>query len=165
MVTVPFFPHIRKHTRPIGHPQRIAANPPCQPWRVVAIGEVVLTSLRIVRLTRFDQQPLQFTMTVESSGDPTHDAVVANPVFEVDGHEIEFPVRLWSNLYLVLDGNGVAIIFDKNWNEVKRVKPKQPVPMLSKGNQQISFRCESAEASVPGIKVRIRMAGTPEAVR
>lgn len=110
----------------------------------------------------FNEQPLNFVLRVLLSVGASSEDAVINPSFEVNFHQVTFPVRLLPQQYLVCEGDGQGRVYDVNWNLLQTVDADSPLPKVSAGTQQIRFYCD--EETKHRVEVKFKTIGEPELV-
>ncbi len=111
---------------------------------------------------KFHSQPLKFILRVLPSEEK--DSMVTNPCFEVNGRKVVFPVELKPTQYLIYEGEGMGLVYDRNWNLLHKVKGEDDVPILEKGEQFVRFSCEVRGLEVPALWIKFKTVGEPEVV-
>jgi len=84
-----------------------------------------------------------------------------NPTVTVNGQTIIFPVEMQSGSYLEFITSNEGILYGPKGEIVSRVAPDGEVPVLSEGENQIRFSCDSAEGPAPRLKLTIISYGEP----
>ena len=110
----------------------------------------------------FAERPLNLVLRVLPGVGASPEDAVVNPSFEVNFHQITFPVRLLPGQYLVCEGDGQGCVYDVNWNLLQTVESDSGLPRISKGPQRIRFHCE--EKTQHRVEVRFKTIGDPELV-
>lgn len=113
---------------------------------------------------QFGRQPLRLVLYVLPASEAAVDARLKDPVVELGGQRVTFPVELKPKQYLVCRAGRTAVVYDANWNELARVQADADVPNLPPGKHAVRFRCRWKGA--PGAKVRAKFEtrGEPEPV-
>ncbi|MFH1918481.1 MAG: hypothetical protein ABIP48_01145 [Planctomycetota bacterium] len=86
---------------------------------------------------------------------------VKNPAIEVGGRKIVFPYQLETEHYLEFDGAEEARVFDREGQEIRRIKPQGKTPILARGKNHVTFSSEAALQPVPPVEISIIRIGDP----
>jgi hypothetical protein len=108
----------------------------------------------------FTRQPLSFVLRVLPDIGASQEDAVIDPAFQIDFHEIMFPVRLLAHQYLVREGNEQARVYDINWNLLQTVEVGSALPEIQMGTQRIHFHCD--ENTRQSVEARFRVIGEPD---
>lgn len=111
---------------------------------------------------KFAEQPLNFVLRVLPDIGASSEDVVINPSFQIDFHEVTFPVRLLPHQYLVCEGKKQAQVYDINWNLLQTVEAASDLPEILSGTQRVVFHCD--EGTRHSVEVRFKTTGEPEVV-
>lgn len=113
---------------------------------------------------KYDPQPLKFRLRVMKSPWCT-DGYIENPSFIANGRHITFRTKVSCGQYLVCGEDGVANIYDENWNLLNTVKCSSETPRISKGRQIITLGCDFGGSEKPEVQVRFITMGLAEMVK
>jgi hypothetical protein len=108
----------------------------------------------------FDGQPLNFVLRVLPDIAASQEDAVINPSFQIDFHEVTFPVQLLPHQYLVCEGKKQASVYDINWNLLQTVEADSALPEVRIGTQRLLFHCD--EGTSHSVEVRFKTIGAPE---
>lgn len=111
---------------------------------------------------KFAEQPLKFVLRVCPDVGASQENPVINPSFEVNFHQVTFPVRLLPQQYLVCEGDGQGRVYDANWNLLQTVKADSALPKIPSGTQWIRFHCD--EETKHRVEVKFKTIDEPELV-
>jgi hypothetical protein len=102
----------------------------------------------------YGKQPLQFILHV-SGGAPVSDVSL-----KIDSAvEIFVPVTLQAGSTLKYSGGGQAVLYDKSWNELQKVKLDASGLQISPGRHNVRFECRFQSADNPEVKLEFRTVG------
>ncbi len=102
-------------------------------------------------------QPLQFILRVSG------DAPISDLTLDIDGTgETLMPVTLEPGQILKCSGGAEGILYDENWNELKRVELDAPELQIDSGACEIRFGCRFHTADEPEVKLEFRTVGEAE---
>ncbi|MFC1634641.1 hypothetical protein ACFL5Z_07335 [Planctomycetota bacterium] len=102
-------------------------------------------------------QPLQFALHISG------DADVSDVTLEIDGAgEILMPITLQAGSILKHTSAGQGILYDKNWNELEKVKLDASELNIGPGRHNVRFGCRFGSADNPEVKLEFRTAGDAE---
>lgn len=101
-------------------------------------------------------------MAPDGESDP--DVTFENPSIVINQQDaLVLPVTLKRNQTLYCDGSTVKL-YDRQWKVLQTVSLSKPFPKLENGVNEIGFDGGYSGANGPGIKIKIRAKGNPEAV-
>jgi hypothetical protein len=86
---------------------------------------------------------------------PLQKITLSNPSIKIGGETITFPVKLESGSYIEFRSLSDCKVYDAEGNQVQEVKPLGSVPILEAGENNISFKCESAPGVHPRVTVTV----------
>ena len=116
-------------------------------------GEPVFTSAKIYN--PYYRQQAFITVKV------TDDTKCNNVSLEFDNYKVvNFPVTLQKGQLMTYDGKKI-IVFDKNWNEIKRIDDFVPALILDKGMHTVNVDAGFDGGNEPSVKVEIRYISKP----
>jgi len=82
-----------------------------------------------------------------------------NPVVNVNGTKITFPVNMSSGMYLEMKSASNCKLYSKEGKVVQELVPQGGIPLLRHGGNNVSFACESLNAGEPRVQVTIMAEG------
>lgn len=80
---------------------------------------------------------------------------ITNPSIVVKGKKITFPVTMESGMYLEYNSMDDCILYDSKGAILAHVKPLGETPVLSKGDNKISFSCQRVAEESPRLDITI----------
>ncbi|MCP4263277.1 MAG: hypothetical protein GY774_38075 [Planctomycetes bacterium] len=86
---------------------------------------------------------------------------VKNPVVTINGREIVFSVEMQSGSYLQFNSSKDCILYGSKGEVLNRVTPEDKIPMLSVGENQVRFSCDTGDGPVPRLKLTFISHGEP----
>jgi hypothetical protein len=92
---------------------------------------------------------------------PMMSCTVKNPKITVNGQTIAFPIEMQSGSYLEFNAMNDCILYGSKGEIIRRVTPNGASPVLSTGENQIQFSCDSTDGPVPRLKLTIISHGEP----
>jgi hypothetical protein len=105
------------------------------------------------------KQPLQFILHVSG------DASVADVSLKIDNaSEVFIPVTLQAGSILKYSGGDQAVLYDKSWNELQKVKLDASELQIGYGRHNVRFECRFQSADNPEVKLEFRTVGDAEAL-
>ena len=94
------------------------------------------------------------------------DGTIENIQMEIDNYKkLSLPFKLNPGETVKYTGGNQAIIFDKNWHEIKKVPIDVPTLNLSTENHTLSFECKFNGEKKPMAKLELRLIGPVELIK
>lgn len=106
-----------------------------------------------------EKQPMNFIFT--SLGGLSKDFTLEFDNFMT----IELPITLQTGQTLKYSGGDRAIIYSKNWQQIKEIEIETNAFTMSKGKHSLTFNCKFEEGKDVHVKLELRFMGTAEAVK
>jgi hypothetical protein len=107
----------------------------------------------------YGAQPLQFILHVSGN------APVSDVSLKIDNAgEIFIPITLQTGSILKYSGGDQAVLFDKSWNELQKVKLDASELQIGHGRHNVRFECRFQSADNPEVKLEFRTVGDAEAL-
>lgn len=104
-------------------------------------------------------QPLQFILQVSG------DAPVSDATLEIDdAGEVPILATLQPGNILKYSGGTEGIVYDRNWNQLKKVALDASTLKIGPGPHRVRLGCRFQSADQPGVKLEFRTVGEAEAV-
>jgi hypothetical protein len=92
---------------------------------------------------------------------PLAQSSVKNPSITIGGKKITFPISIDTGCYLEFSGMDNCRLYGKNGILCAEVKPQGEMPVLTEGDNSISFACDSVGGYNPRANVVITTQGSP----
>jgi hypothetical protein len=93
---------------------------------------------------------------------PTRPAELANPVLEVGGAKVTFPVTLQSGQYIELESIDDCVLYDERGELVRRFRPQvDTLPTLAEGKNSLQFDCQPPQEMNARAEVTVVSLGAP----
>jgi len=86
---------------------------------------------------------------------PLIETKLTNPKITVAGQSITIPVTIESGCYLELDGSDDCILYGPQGEVRERIEVRDTIPLLRKGDNDISFTCDPPQAGNPRAYVTV----------
>ena len=86
---------------------------------------------------------------------------VKNPAVTINGSTVVFPVEMPSGSYLEVAARHDCVLYGPKGEVIANVSPKDPVPLLSTGENQIRFSSEATAGPAPRVRLTLRPQGQP----
>ncbi|MDO5581859.1 MAG: hypothetical protein Q4G69_12080 [Planctomycetia bacterium] len=86
---------------------------------------------------------------------------IENPTIEINGQKMILPVKMKTGMYLELFEDGLCNLRDQNSKLVQQVKPVGEIPVLKKGENQLSFTCDSQNKISTRVQLTVSAQGDP----
>lgn len=93
---------------------------------------------------------------------PTARSELKNPVIEVAGKKVAFPVIMQSGQYLELEALDDCVLYGERGDLIERFRPQvESLPVLSRGANSLRFDCQPAEKLSARAEVTVVALGQP----